>query len=155
MPCKTKKIRRPLRKMSAGGILTSTATGVAGGVVGGPAGMIAGGVVGLGTGILNHIQEQKEEDMQKRQLDTQRAMSQQTYRSSPYSQLYPYGGSVNANAELEKGEVYQTPDGKLSSLPVNAPSHAQGGIQMNLPSGTRILGKKVMDDGKQFKEVGR
>jgi len=40
-------------------------------------------------------------------------------------------------------------------LPVNAPSHAQGGIQMNLPSGTRILGKKVMDDGKQFKEVGR
>jgi len=69
---------------------------------------------------------------------------------------YAQGGMINNNAELEQGEPYRTPDGQIHQISNNAPTHAQGGVQMDLPNGTEILGK--MTDpamGEEFKEIGQ
>jgi len=69
---------------------------------------------------------------------------------------YAQGGMINSNAELEQGEPYRTPDGQIHQISDNAPTHAQGGVQMDLPNGTEILGKMidpVMDE--EFKEIGQ
>lgn len=71
---------------------------------------------------------------------------------------YAQGGyTVNnrgfANSELEDEEVYRTPQGGMFQL--DGPTHAQGGIAMNLPQGTEILGKnKIPGTNKSFKEYG-
>lgn len=65
------------------------------------------------------------------------------------------GGNVQPNAELEKGEPYRTPDGNIGMIPTSAPSHAEGGVQMNLPQGTQILGKMQNPEfEKEYKELG-
>jgi hypothetical protein len=70
--------------------------------------------------------------------------------------IYAAGGMVQEpNAELEKGEPFRTPDGAIHKVSDNAPTHAQGGVQMNLPEGTEILGKLEMyNKDKKFKEAG-
>lgn len=70
---------------------------------------------------------------------------------------YAVGGMVQGepNAELEKGEPFRTPDGIIHKISDNAPTHAQGGVQLNLPEGTQILGKLEMySKDKKFKEAG-
>lgn len=63
------------------------------------------------------------------------------------------GGVAGEYAELEDGEPFMTPDGEIDM--VNGRTHAEGGEDYFLPSGTAILGKnrsKVY--GEKFKELG-
>jgi hypothetical protein len=69
------------------------------------------------------------------------------------------GGSIHkvqqpqdGNAELEDGEVFKTPQGKMDKVTGN--THAEGGEQYNLPQGTEILGKMKSPNGKMYKEEG-
>jgi hypothetical protein len=79
-----------------------------------------------------------------------------TMMKRPLGGLIPYGNQNQANAELEKGEPYRMPNGQIDAVSNQAPSHAQGGVDMNLPSGTEILGKGVIPGTDEtFKEVGR
>ena len=53
---------------------------------------------------------------------------------------YPMGGMIpygQPNAELEGGESFVTPDGQ--DFNVEGPSHANGGVPLNLPSGTDVF----------------
>ena len=62
----------------------------------------------------------------------------------------------NPNAELEQGEPFRTPNGQMAYVKTTAPTHAEGGVSMNLPQGTEILGKNnIPGSDKQYKEVGR
>jgi hypothetical protein len=57
---------------------------------------------------------------------------------------YPMGGSVDPYGqpvELEKQEVYQTPEGDMGQ--VNGPSHEQGGVPINLPEDTFVWSDKL------------
>lgn len=84
--------------------------------------------------------------------------SESKYSSSLDYKQYAKGGyTVDnrgfANSELEDQEVYRTPSGMMEQL--NGPTHAEGGIPMNLPQGTEILGKnKVPGTNKSYKEFG-
>lgn len=52
---------------------------------------------------------------------------------------YEAGGE--ANAELEKQEVFMTPNGDVNG--VNGPSHEMGGVDVNIPNQTQILSDKL------------
>jgi hypothetical protein len=52
---------------------------------------------------------------------------------------YAMGGEVPV--ELEKQEVYQEPDGDMGQ--VNGPSHAEGGVPMQLPENSFIWSDKL------------
>ena len=61
-------------------------------------------------------------------------------------QSFPNGGTikeddVNYNAQLEKQEVFQEPDGTTEQ--VEAPSHQNGGINLNLEQGTRVYSDRL------------
>jgi hypothetical protein len=69
---------------------------------------------------------------------------------------FPYGGEItedmiNPNAELELEETFQTPDGTVGQ--VNAPSHEEGGIEVNLPEGTRVFSDRLKYKGKTFAKL--
>lgn len=71
--------------------------------------------------------------------------------------LLPMGGLIpynNETVELEKGEPFMQPNGQIDKISDNAPTHAQGGVPITLPSGTKVLGKKPATDEKTFKELG-
>lgn len=159
MAC-NKKIRST-RKMNVGGLVGSTLSGVAGGTTLGPAGMLIGGGIGLAQGISNYLEDKQQETYQQDLLKQQQLrIRQNAFNNSLVPQyqnipLMPYGGSVQTGmVELERGEVYRTPDGIMSTIPMSYPSHAQGGVPMELPVGTDVLGKKKIM-GKEFKEIGR
>lgn len=69
-------------------------------------------------------------------------------------QTFPNGGMINqddpnANAQLEKNEIFESPDGSVEQ--VNAPSHANGGINLNLEQGTRVYSDRLKSSrGKTF-----
>lgn len=68
--------------------------------------------------------------------------------------MYELGGinPMNANAEIEKQEVVQYPDGGTDQA--DGPSHAQGGIPVDLPGNTRIFSDKLKaTNGKTFAKV--
>jgi hypothetical protein len=68
-----------------------------------------------------------------------------------YWQKYPDGGiSPNGTPiEVEKGEVMRDPeDGSLAKIPENAPSHAQGGVDVSAQPGTQIYGKLKVKSGR-------
>jgi hypothetical protein len=60
---------------------------------------------------------------------------------------YPFGGntdpitSMGQPVELEKQEVWQTPQGDMGQ--VNGPSHAQGGVDVNLPNDSFIWSDRL------------
>jgi hypothetical protein len=102
--------------------------------------------------------EQTRLDNQKELLRKQQQFGQQdlTPGQDVYTPLMPYGGAVgHETVELEKGEPYRLPDGTIEQVSTEAPTHAQGGVVMDLPVGTQVLGKKKAVNGKQFKELGR
>ena len=53
----------------------------------------------------------------------------------------------NIPVELEGGEMFQVP-GMGTGQEVLGPSHAQGGIDMNLPEGTSVYSDRITVDGK-------
>lgn len=69
-------------------------------------------------------------------------------------QQFPDGGiknSNNPNAELEKKEVFQMPNGETDQ--VNGPTHENGGVPVNIPEGTRIWSDRLKKDGKTFAKL--
>ena len=83
--------------------------------------------------------------------------------SNAFAPTFPLGGIIpyekeeykqDANAELEKGEVYRTPDKMIYKIGNNAKTHVQGGELMQLPEGTEILGKDTVANGETAKELG-
>lgn len=78
------------------------------------------------------------------------------YSGSPYNNSQNISGmrditkdDANPNAQLEKKEVFQNPDGTTQQ--VNAPTHANGGINLNLENGTRIYSDRLKSsNGKTF-----
>lgn len=60
------------------------------------------------------------------------------------SSSFATGGTIPAN--LEGGEVVETPAGEPFEL--SGPSHAEGGIDMNLPHGTDIYSKRIKVNGE-------
>lgn len=56
--------------------------------------------------------------------------------------IYANGGMMgNPNAEIELGEVARMPNGQ--TLIADAPSHENGGLQLNLPAGTQISSDRL------------
>ena len=111
------------------------------------------GVGGYFTGENDAKQIQKDMRLKKYAQTSQQTAGMSRNNSTP---LMPYGGRVDSNTvELEQGEPYMTPDGQIQSIPTSAPTHAQGGVPITLPVGTKVLGKKTAFDKKQFKQLGR
>ncbi len=55
------------------------------------------------------------------------------------------GGITEANAEVEGGEVAETPDGQLIGF--EGEDHEQGGIDVELPNSTKIFSKRLKKAG--------
>jgi hypothetical protein len=105
-------------------------------------------LTGLTTGIINDIQYVNNygKNQQKGTL----------YNfNNTNTPIMPMGGIVpSKTVELEKGEPYMYPNGGMGMISENAPTHAQGGVPITLPTGTKVLGKKPTMNNKTFKEMG-
>lgn len=63
--------------------------------------------------------------------------------------MYAKHGGMMPNAELEKKEVMQYPDGTTGQ--VNGPSHENGGVPVNIPAGTKVFSDRLKaSNGKTF-----
>ena len=67
--------------------------------------------------------------------------------------MYPHGGVVTTDqpgavAELELQEQMQLPDGTV--MGVDGPSHESGGIEVNVPEGTRVFSDRLKLGKKTF-----
>jgi hypothetical protein len=95
-------------------------------------------------------QEQSKELTQRR-LGTMN--SPMTGISTNNNNMYPHGGIVNqdqdgAIAELELQEQMQLPDGTV--MGVDGPSHEQGGIEVNVPEGTKVFSDRLKNGKRTF-----
>ena len=95
-------------------------------------------------------QEQSKELTQRR-LGTMN--SPMTGLSTNNNNMYPYGGTVNqdqpgAIAELELQEQMQLPDGTV--MGVDGPSHSEGGIEVNVPEGTKVFSDRLKNGKRTF-----
>jgi hypothetical protein len=78
-------------------------------------------------------------------------MPQQRMTLPGYQATFPMGGMTPGNVpvELEKEEVFQTPNGMMGK--VDGPSHARGGVDMNLPPETFVWSDKLKSSsGRTF-----
>lgn len=62
---------------------------------------------------------------------------------------YPMGGIYDgiSNAEVEKQELMRMPDG--GTMQVDGPSHEQGGVPVNIPTGTEIFSDRLKMPGSK------
>lgn len=162
--------KKPNKKMPLGGqpdqlntfgtMAGSIGAGAKAGSSFGPIGTVAGGIVGgIAGGVqvnnqvdeyYNNLNKQKQMDARQRSLSIQGM--QGGYNNMP---LMPMGGMAGAQTvELERGEPFMSPDGQINKISDQAPTHAQGGVPITLPSGTKVLGKKPATNEKTFKELG-
>lgn len=76
------------------------------------------------------------------------AAQQDTFMQNQYAAL----GMNDAQGaiEAEGGEVVETPGGEQVEL--NGPSHENGGVDMNVPQGTKIYSDRLKKDGKTMAE---
>jgi peptidoglycan hydrolase-like protein with peptidoglycan-binding domain len=58
--------------------------------------------------------------------------------------------NTSGNVEAEGDEVIETPNGQVEKL--KGPSHAQGGIDLDVPDGTKIYSDKIKIEGKTMAE---
>jgi len=149
---KRKLSRESLPEYSLGGdVFAGAAAGAGTGVaVGGPWGAVIGGVIGAGTGLAKGLHVQKQEAGQEK-LQLQNKIRQQrlgSYVAAPeYESLYAMGGMTGMpNAEVEGGESLAMPQGVDAA--VEGPSHAQGGVPLNLPGGTKVYSDRLEVPGK-------
>lgn len=63
---------------------------------------------------------------------------------------YAYGGRTNTNVEVEGNEIVETPDGKMTKMV--GPSHEEGGININVPEGSKVFSDRLQIDGKTMQE---
>lgn len=150
-------------KMADGGnLFGDMASGAMAGSKFGPVGIAAGIGVGAITNSLNRYDqitaekeaEQAHLDYVMNQSAQQQAMADGIPTNANNTPLMPFGGSTGRTVELEKGEPFKLPNGQMGAIPNNAPSHAQGGVTMNLPDNTKVLGKMPAFDGAKYKEIG-
>lgn len=60
--------------------------------------------------------------------------------------LFAFGGTTNGSQEVEGDEIVQTPNGFIGK--VKGPKHEQGGVQTNLPDGTKIFSDRIEVDNR-------
>lgn len=120
----------------------------------------AGTALGIFGSVFGNIKNAWNQDQMNRQAFKNRvstnAQLYDGYNNSvfnPYEAVFAMGGMVpmlgNVPVELEKDEVFQTPDGQMGQ--VDAPSHAQGGIDLNLPQQSFVWSDRLKTkNGKTF-----
>jgi hypothetical protein len=165
---KNSKKKPKLKKYNYGGAALSGATtglGMASSIapMAGPYAPIvmgAGAVIGAGAGLLNEqkTQEQLKQDEYNQYMNNINYTQKQRISSSPMVdgapptafkhggyKLYPNGGihSGPFNAEIEREEIVQTPDG--STQQIDGASHENGGVDVNLPNQSRIFSDRLKD----------
>jgi hypothetical protein len=75
----------------------------------------------------------------------------QPYVNPGFAPSFPYGGMSpdGTPIEVERGEVLRDPnDGSLANVSDNAPTHAQGGVDVTAEPGTQIYGKLKVKSGR-------
>lgn len=100
----------------------------------------------------NELEQQRLNDINhKQQQDAINIAQSQTY-TNPFAPTFTQGGAIpTRQVELEKKETYMEPDGNVGQ--VNGPTHAQGGVDMNLDVGSIIWSdKRKSKTGKTFAE---
>lgn len=104
------------------------------------------GVPGMIKGLFDARNVAKEFQAKEREMlgnQGQNMKYDNTYMPTfPMGGLIPYG---EPNVELEKQEVMQGPDGSMVTM--DAPSHAQGGIQLNAQPGSRVFSDRLKPKG--------
>lgn len=70
-------------------------------------------------------------------------------KSKKKMRMYANGGQA-VPIEVEDNEVIQTPDGKLAQM--KGATHEEGGIDVNVPAGTKIYSDRLKIDGKTMQE---
>ena len=119
-------------------------------------GPLISGAMGAFGGIMDaagNANDQSAMLAQKRKEDAMAtARAGQAGAINPYAPTFKIGGTFKGkrfggkpNAEVEGGEVLITPDGMQTSI--GGPSHAQGGVDVNLPNNTMILSNKKSGKG--------
>jgi hypothetical protein len=59
---------------------------------------------------------------------------------------FAMGGVMGANAEVEGGEVIETPAGQVKEI--DGPSHDKGGVPIKAPAGTKVFSDQLMVGGQ-------
>jgi hypothetical protein len=139
------------------GALSGAAAGAQFGLIGAGVGALVGGTMGF----VN--QRKDEKDLKEVQSAANQKIVGRKITGGPNSQvpvlstnnnnMYPYGGTINddqfgAIAELELQEQMQLPDGTV--MGVDGPSHKQGGIEVNVPEGTRVFSDRLKNGKRTF-----
>lgn len=149
-------------KMASGGQLFnddgSWWDGAVNGAISGASTLSSFGPIGTILGILGGatyggISDQEASD-RKRYLDEQSRMRRQDSIvpvRNKYTPTYANGGNVDV--ELEKEEVVQTPDNEL--IEFDGPTHENGGIDTDLPVGSRVFSDRLKVDKKFDKTYAR
>lgn len=113
-------------------------------------------------GFLGNKDKQREADKQRRKDEMTATMNNVNrnlqHATQNYQSTFAKGGvqTNKVNAEVEKEEVIKYPNGRIQAISKQAPSHAEGGVKMNLPNGTQILGKNTIPGTDiMFKELGQ
>jgi hypothetical protein len=126
---------------------------------------VGGAISGLMSGVGGSMEQGEQQSMlaTKKAHDNAIASAQagQAGAINPYQSTFKIGGTFKGkkfggkpNAELEGGEVFITPDGSPTNL--GGPSHAQGGVDLQLPNNTMILSDKVkVGKGQTAADVAR
>lgn len=144
------------RKKEDGGIMGEDEYGLGGflqglapiaGLIPGVGSVASGLMSGVG-GILSASEQNKaEKELANKQARDLARQSQSTVMN-PYLPTFKVGGRFKGkrfggtpNAEVEGGEVIITPDGESTNM--SGASHAQGGMNVNLPTGSMIFSDKV------------
>jgi len=126
---------------SLGASIGSVIPGI-GTVVGG----IVGGVAGAIGGVITSDQDAADEALSKKKATNELENANYYSNTSSRNQMgittkVAYGGMIPPNAEAEGGEVLKTPDGQVDTL--QGPSHAQGGIPIIAPQGTKVYSDRL------------
>jgi hypothetical protein len=127
----------------------------------GVGGMISGAMSSIGGGMEQNEQQGMLAAKKSHDNAIASARAGQAGAINPYQSTFKIGGTFKGkkfggkpNAEVEGGEILITPDG--SSTNVNGPSHAQGGVDLQLPNNTMILSDKVkIGKGQTAADVAR
>jgi hypothetical protein len=135
--------------------------GAAAGAMLGVPGMLVGAAIGGGLGYINQKKDARELEktqqginnniMTKRRLGT--ANNSVNTIQTNNENMYPHGGVVTTDqpgavAELELQEQMQLPDGTV--MGVDGPSHESGGVEVNVPEGTRVFSDRLKLGKKTF-----
>lgn len=146
-----------------GGILSSIG-GMASalGPMTGGAGTLVGAGLSAAGGIASIFEQKKQQDemLAKQNAETERYnnnvrreyMSGLGSSNNPTGSVFAQGGPLEmVDAEVEGGEVMQTPSGKLQRI--KGPRHEKGGVEVKRPEGTIVFSDRLKTSyGKTFAE---